>query len=344
MKKFTLSFSTKLILVVMLAVSFLSFNGCGGDEEGGIVNNNGDDDQTPIWSTKAPMQTARTNFGLAVVGNKIYAIGGMEGNSFLSTVEEYDPATDTWVYKQSLPIKRGNFCTSVVNGKIYVIGGDNSYRTPVATVVMYDPSTDQWTDRGSMLEARSLFGSSVINGKIYVIGGRTNWGGPDSVLLAKNIEVYDPSLNTWKVETEMSPGRWTFCCCVVNGEIYVISGSQSKGLPYLLTTNVKAYNPVNDTWTGKEWIPTGRYDFASCVLDNKIYSMGGLPAIGNNGLSSNEVYDPAADTWTTKRGLPTARLGLSSCTVNNKIYVVGGIEILNGSSIAIVEEYSPDLD
>ena len=142
----------------------------------------------------------------------------------------------------------------------------------------------------------------------------------------------------------MEPGRWTFCCCAVNGEIYVISGSKSGGLPYFLTTDVKAYNPVNGTWSVKSKIPKGRYSFASSVLDNKIYSMGGLLEVGNNGISSNEVYDPATDTWAANTGLPTARLGLSSCTLNNKIYVIGGIEIMNGSSIAIVEEYSPEND
>jgi len=209
---------------------------------------------------------------------------------------------------------------------------------------MYDPSTDQWSDKESMNEARSIFGSCVINGKIYALGGRMNWNGPDSVLLAKNIEVYDTSTDTWTIKTAMSPRRWTFCCCVVNGEIYVISGSKSGGLPYFLTTDVKAYNPFNDTWVGKTTIPTGRYSFASSVLDNKIYSMGGLLDVGDNGISSNEVYDPADDTWTTKKGLPTGRLGLSTCTLNNKIYVAGGIEILNGLSIAIVEEYSPEND
>lgn len=344
MKSFTLSFLTAFILPIILAASLLSIGGCSKDEEVGIVDNGGGGNNTPAWVTKTPMQKARANFGLAVVGDKIYAIGGMEGNGFISTVEEYDPATDTWAYKQSLPTARGNFTTSVVNGKIYVIGGENIYRTPVATVVMYDPSTDQWSDRASMNEERSWFGSCVINGKIYAIGGRTNWNGPDSVLLAKNIEVYDPSSDTWNVKTNMSPRRWTFCCCVVNGEIYVISGSKSGGLPYFLTADVRAYNPASDTWSDMAKIPTGRYSFASSVLDNKIYSMGGLLEVGNNGISSNEVYDPAANTWTSKTGLPTARLGLSSCIVNNKIYVIGGIEVINGSSIAIVEEYSPEND
>ncbi len=141
MKNFKLSFLAEFIIPIILAASLLGISGCSGDEEGVTPP---PPPPPPAWETKTPMQTARANFGLAVVGNKIYAIGGTEGDIMLSTVEEYDPDTDTWAYKQSLPIKRGNFCTSVVNGKIYVMGGDNSLRNPVASVVMYDPSTDQW--------------------------------------------------------------------------------------------------------------------------------------------------------------------------------------------------------
>jgi predicted Zn-dependent protease len=51
------------------------------------------------------MPTAREGLAVGVVNNKIYAIGGW-GGSYLSTVEEYDPATNTWTTKASMPTGR----------------------------------------------------------------------------------------------------------------------------------------------------------------------------------------------------------------------------------------------
>ena len=65
------------------------------------------------WTEKAPMQTARSSLGTAVVDGKIYAIGGstFSGGSgdqngalpstggAVGTNEMYDPQTDTWVFK-----------------------------------------------------------------------------------------------------------------------------------------------------------------------------------------------------------------------------------------------------
>lgn len=66
------------------------------------------------WTSKAPMHQARLRLGIAVVNEKIYAIGGddlsLMGNvlspemgygQVLSINEEYDPTTDTWTFKTS---------------------------------------------------------------------------------------------------------------------------------------------------------------------------------------------------------------------------------------------------
>ena len=43
------------------------------------------------------MSTRRSYLGVGVVDGKIYAVGGDDGNGQrLSSVEQYNPATDTW--------------------------------------------------------------------------------------------------------------------------------------------------------------------------------------------------------------------------------------------------------
>ena len=85
------------------------------------------------WSRIADMPTATSVPSVAIVNEKIYALGGHSDQMiFFSTLGEYDPATDNWTIKADMPTKRGYFSCSVVNGKIYAIGGYNP--TTLSTV------------------------------------------------------------------------------------------------------------------------------------------------------------------------------------------------------------------
>src|SRR5206468_3550529 len=95
------------------------------------------------WTTKAPMPTARYGLGVATVDGILYAVGGWNGSSHLSTVEAYNPTTDTWGTKASMPTARADVGVAVVNGILYAVGGGNSSGV-LTTVEAYDPATDTW--------------------------------------------------------------------------------------------------------------------------------------------------------------------------------------------------------
>src|SRR5262245_60291833 len=108
-------------LLLILAFASLSVSCFGGGDGGGgggsapPVSSPVTPDGPPItWTTKTPMPTPRTEFGVATVNNKIYAIGGYSG-SVLRTVEEYDPLTDTWTRKADMPTPRRQLVVTSVN-------------------------------------------------------------------------------------------------------------------------------------------------------------------------------------------------------------------------------------
>lgn len=59
-----------------------------------------------FWERCQPMRTARSRVGVAVVNGLLYAIGGYDGQSRLSTVEVYNPETDTWTQVSSMNSQR----------------------------------------------------------------------------------------------------------------------------------------------------------------------------------------------------------------------------------------------
>ena len=107
--------------------------------------------ENPSWTFKADMPMARSGLAASVVDGKIYAIGGGPSRGVVvTTVEQYDPATDTWATKANMQIPRAFFGASTVDGKIYVVGGYGTGGTDLASVEEYDPTLDTWTIKASI--------------------------------------------------------------------------------------------------------------------------------------------------------------------------------------------------
>jgi N-acetylneuraminic acid mutarotase len=156
------------------------FNGkiyvVGGEGSSGAIGTNYIyDTATNTWTTGAPMPTPRWGHNVVLIGQKIYAIGGIDttmSTDALAVVEAYDIATNTWTTRQPLPDARVASCSTVVNDHIYTIGGRPSYSGTVEkTVFEYNPETDSWTIVADMSVARCQFGVAVVANRIHAIGG-----------------------------------------------------------------------------------------------------------------------------------------------------------------------------
>ncbi|MED6234254.1 hypothetical protein ATANTOWER_025446 [Ataeniobius toweri] len=88
------------------------------------------------------MRTARSRVGVAVVNGLLYAIGGYDGQSRLSTVEVYNPETDGWTRVSSMNSQRSAMGTVVIDGHIYVCGGYDG-KSSLNSVECYSPETDR---------------------------------------------------------------------------------------------------------------------------------------------------------------------------------------------------------
>jgi len=147
------------------------------------------DPKTNQWTKEAAINVRRTGFQAETVDGKIYVIGGRtpgsDGGSIagvLTSVEEYDPATNKWTMKAPTIDKKGSFQTAVLNGKIYVIGGWNDIKygdqaaNYLSSLQEYDPKTNKWTEKSPLKVGRKDFVTAVVDDCIYAIGGRV---GPD---------------------------------------------------------------------------------------------------------------------------------------------------------------------
>ena len=200
------------------------------------------------WKALAPMPAKRGSALAAVVGDKIYVIGGAttppgsketavhpaRPQVSVGTVEEYDPVANTWRERSPMLTPRNHAAIGVVNGKIYVIGGRVGaafigLASDISVVEEYDPATDQWgAPRARMPTARSALGAGVYGGRIYVAGGE--YQDPHMMATFRAVEAYDPASNTWTVMPPMPVSRHGLAVGVIGNRLYVVGGDvQSAG-------------------------------------------------------------------------------------------------------------------
>ena len=262
------------------------------------------------WTTKAPIPTARFNFGTAVVNGVIYAIGGSvmqnNGNHYFTNTtyvnEAYDPATDTWTEKAPLPTPLGSFALAVYEGKIYCFGGET---------FVYDPAADSWETKPPMLQPENGVDAHFVDGKIYVIGNLT--------------QVYDPAADSWATKTPIPTAVSNYASVVMDGKIYVVGGN-TVAFTTILDLN-QIYDPVTDTWSQGAPILMGVSNAAAAatVAPKAIYVLGGSnQAYPLNGQNVTQVYFPENNSWTTGGPMPKDNAGLSVAVVDGVLYAIGG--------------------
>jgi uncharacterized GH25 family protein len=140
------------------------------------------DPATNKWTALAPLPAARSSHNAAVIGDRLYVVGGwrLDGKS----PGTWEP--DALVYDfakphagwQKLPLpefKRRALAAGVWNGKLFALGGMNDKGKVSMQVDVFDPQSDTWT-KGPSLPGAGMagFGASAWNldGELYVCGLR----------------------------------------------------------------------------------------------------------------------------------------------------------------------------
>ncbi len=296
------------------------------------------------WVQKAPMPTARSDFGLAVVNRIIYAIGGSvtkvignEGSSVSTNANEaYDPVTNTWTEKAPMPAAIRSFGIAVYENKIYCISG--GFVTEV-----YDPLTDTWETKTPMPAPQSQLQANVVEGKIYLIGGYPN---------GSLNEVYDPATDSWTTKAPAPTTVADYVSAVLNDKIYIISGndvsiSSLGGHPITISNLTQIYNPATDSWSLGAPIPMGVWNAAAgattgAEAPKAIYVMGGCNATYPlDAQVTNQVYFPENNSWGMAASMPTDRAWLSVAVVNDTLYTIGGGHNLILETSTVNTQYTP---
>lgn len=243
-----------------------------------------------------------------------------------------DISENSWITKAPMHEARSNLGVAVVSGKIYAIGGSTQNGSSpytggvVGTNEEYNPVTDTWTLKASMPTPRQSFAIAAYENKIYCIGGYDS----DGNVVGVN-EVYDPAKDIWETKAAMLTTRIALDANTVNGRIYLAGGY----LPGEYTTYNfessplnEAYDPATNSWITCAPMPIASNLYASVVVDDKIYFMGGVT---NYSSRWNQIYNPKTNNWSQGAPLPAgAAFAAAAVTTGvdapKRVYVFGKAE------------------
>lgn len=71
------------------------------------------DPRSNAWTKMPPMGTHRKHLGVAVYNNMIYAVGGRDDSSELSSAEKFNPQTNTWQPVVAMTSRRSGVSTAM---------------------------------------------------------------------------------------------------------------------------------------------------------------------------------------------------------------------------------------
>ncbi|XP_077969340.1 kelch-like protein 25 [Styela clava] len=151
----------------------------------------------------------------------------------------------------------------------------------------YDPSNNRWTrltNKSLILAWESLVAA---DGKMFCIAGQSE----QQYRATKQVEIYDPVTSTWSMDNRsLNEARYCASATATEEGIYVMGGFNVNKNLNLATVEFRSF--VSKTWIILKPMKNARQQFNSCVIDEKIY------VIGGNGNPANiEEYDPERKEW-----------------------------------------------
>ncbi|XP_049741738.1 kelch-like protein 8 isoform X2 [Elephas maximus indicus] len=248
------------------------------------------------WFFGPEMNSRRRHVGVIAVEDKVYAVGGHDGNEHLGSMEMFDPLTNKWMMKASMNTKRRGIALASLGGPIYAIGGldDN---TCFNDVERYDIESDQWSTVAPMTTPRGGVGSVALLNHVYAVGGN------DGVASLSSVERYDPHLDKWIEVKEMGQRRAGNGVSELHGCLYVVGGFDDNSP----LSSVERYDPRSNKWDYVAALTTPRGGVGIATVMGRIFAVGGHN--GNAYLNTVEAFDPVLNRWELVGSVSHCRAG-----------------------------------
>ena len=242
--------------------------------------------KTNQWKKLADVPKPATNFALAAVKGKIYAIGG---DLFKDANREYNPQTNSWKLLKPMPTPRQHINCGVYENEIYIAGGLTSWKNITKKHEVFNTATNTWSEKAAIPYLVQNASVVTVDSLIYVIGGAGTkeniWGD------VWTVETYNINTNKWKRINDLPQLLFGTAAVVVNKEIIVLGGQTLIDGDDDTSKKVFIYKPKYCQWIETSPLPIKNVFFDCSTIGNKIYVIGGTVGGNPNWDNYAEVYE-----------------------------------------------------
>jgi hypothetical protein len=186
-----------------------------------------------------------------------------------------------------------------------------------------------------------LYGPTAVyvasGGGTQLVSGEFDFSDPDGDLASATLEALDASGLVIDSQTIPIQGVTGMTSGTIAAQLEVDTSTAGTFTVRLTVTDLRGLrsNQLTATfrvsefpWLEREPMPAPRREFATAILDGRIYVLGGgdtlAPVIPSPATKTVQVYNPSTDTWSTAASMPVATRNHAAAAVGGKIYVVGG--------------------
>ncbi|XP_062848934.1 kelch-like protein 6 [Trichomycterus rosablanca] len=204
------------------------------------------------WIQVEYMSAGRWRHKMAVLGGKVYVLGGFNGVQRLSSVEAYDPFHNCWTEVTPLLIGVSSFSTASYAKTIYVIGGGPNGKLATNSLQCYDSVSNKWTLKSPMPIEAKCTNAVTFRERVYVVGGAM-----------KALYSYSPAADAWTLVTELGGERASCGISACCNKLFITGGRDDKNS---VISTVLCWDPLTETLTEECVLPRGVSHHGSVTL------------------------------------------------------------------------------
>ncbi len=279
-----------------------------------------------------PMAHARSHFGAAAHGKRLYVFGGGGGNfKSLSSVESYHPDSDRWTECTPMPAARSGIAAATVGDRIYVMGGgfrrDDGRFDFKSTVDVYLPKEDRWESAPPLLHRHDAPAALSLGGSVYLFGGHhpDADGGPLTDPAFDVCEAMGEEPDGWRETAPLPTARFSLAALNVGDQIWAMGGGAFRDGAFQNMDRIEVYHPSQNRWSpGPTTLPWPSAGLYAATLGTTLWVAG-----GNDGKGITDrlaCYHTAHDRWENLAPLEEARVMGALLAFEGALYLIGGRE------------------
>ena len=267
-------------------------------------------DTYPAWSAIDGLETPRDDFGSAVIGTDIWALGGMTGGrgNRLVSIEILDTTTGTWSTSDvEMPVGVASFEVVAEGPLIYAFGGFDAASQATDFSAVLDTRSGRWRDLAPLPTPRYAHTVTQFRGRVYVIGGRDADGEVSAV------DVFDPATERWTTLDRPMPRARDSHKTVATPAGLIVAGGQKEFEDSAL---VDLFDPRTGRWKTLPDLPEPMSRAGLAYARGKLWITLHESAFVAQG--------PVPTQWEDGNALTLSRHGMGIVVFDGFIYSIGG--------------------